>query len=242
MKTLHKSRCGVTFNEDAVKSQEEEIEILTQNITTKLRKCENGIKRIALVGDIQGLSVKERNVRLNAMRMLASDLQILSKNFRHAQKDFLHALNEQQGKNSQFGFGAHHSNEEEQLRAAIMDDNNLDSVLTDEQRLQLEEIQQRSNEREKEILRIAKSIHELATLFRELNVLVIEQGTILDRIDYNIERTAESVKKGTAELQKAEDYSKRALSCKCIVILLIIVIILIAILIAKHASSKKSDD
>ena len=40
-----------------------------------------------------------------------------------------------------------------------------------------------------EIVRVAQSINELATLFRELNVLVIEQGSIIDRIDYNIEQT-----------------------------------------------------
>jgi syntaxin 16 len=32
--------------------------------------------------------------------------------------------------------------------------------------------------------------------------LVIEQGTILDRIDYNIEEAKTNVKKGNVELQK----------------------------------------
>ena len=35
---------------------------------------------------------------------------------------------------------------------------------------------------------IAKSIEELATIFKELAVLVIDQGTILDRIDFNMEQ------------------------------------------------------
>ena len=42
------------------------------------------------------------------------------------------------------------------------------------------------NERDEEIVRIAKSIEELAAIFKELAVLVIDQGTILDRIDYNM--------------------------------------------------------
>lgn len=33
-----------------------------------------------------------------------------------------------------------------------------------------------------------KSIEDLSTIFKELAVLVIDQGTILDRIDYNMEQ------------------------------------------------------
>eukprot|EP00958_Prasinococcus_capsulatus_P011456 scaffold1137_cov280-Prasinococcus_capsulatus_cf.AAC.2 len=41
-------------------------------------------------------------------------------------------------------------------------------------------------------------------VMRDLSVLVIDQGTILDRIDYNIEQTAEHVEKAVEELQKAD--------------------------------------
>ena len=43
---------------------------------------------------------------------------------------------------------------------------------------------QEVNERDTEIMRIAQSIEELAVIFKQLAVLVIDQGTILDRIDY----------------------------------------------------------
>ena len=45
-----------------------------------------------------------------------------------------------------------------------------------------------AQERDEEITRIARSIEELSQIFKELAVLVIDQGTILDRIDFNMEQ------------------------------------------------------
>ncbi len=47
-----------------------------------------------------------------------------------------------------------------------------------------------------------QSINELAVIFKELSTLVVDQGTILDRIDYNIEVAATHVEKGHKELVK----------------------------------------
>lgn len=55
-------------------------------------------------------------------------------------------------------------------------------------------------QREKEINDIAKGIIELADIFKELQNMVIDQGTMLDRIDYNIEKMAENVKGADKEL------------------------------------------
>ena len=52
------------------------------------------------------------------------------------------------------------------------------------------------DQRGTEIASIAKSIEELAQIFKELAALVIDQGTILDRIDYNMETAVEHVEKG----------------------------------------------
>jgi syntaxin 16 len=51
-----------------------------------------------------------------------------------------------------------------------------------------------------EINNLVTSINDLAVLFKELSVLVIEQGTILDRIDYNIEEALDHTIKGEKQL------------------------------------------
>ena len=55
-------------------------------------------------------------------------------------------------------------------------------------------------QREREINDIAQGIIELADIFKELQGMVIDQGTMLDRIDYNIENMAVNVKAAEKEL------------------------------------------
>lgn len=95
------------------------------------------------------------------------------------------------------------------------------------------------NQRDEEITRIAKSIEELAQIFRELAVLVIDQGTILDRIDYNMEQVLEHTKEGIVQLTKAEEYQKSALPMKCIILLVVLIFIMCGALILKHTTFDK---
>jgi t-SNARE complex subunit (syntaxin) len=44
------------------------------------------------------------------------------------------------------------------------------------------------------VSRIVKSIYSLNSIYKELQGLVIEQGSLLDRIDEHIEQAVESVR------------------------------------------------
>lgn len=58
------------------------------------------------------------------------------------------------------------------------------------------------------------------------------QGTILDRIDYNLEHASVQVEKGLQQLQKAEKYQKKNRKMLIIMILALVIIILIIVLVA----------
>ena len=45
-----------------------------------------------------------------------------------------------------------------------------------------------AQERDREVRGILQSINDLAQIMKDLSVLVIDQGTIVDRIDYNMEQ------------------------------------------------------
>jgi len=222
---LHDNRLKVTFGEDE-KEKEKEIDILTHEITRLIKQSDNNIKRIATVGNDPGTNLpkEERVVRLNVMRNLAITLHDLSKKFRHAQKDFLIRLRSQEEVSTHFFSSESGDN-------SISFDEAVERGLNDKQLLELKDMEKHASEREKEILNIARSINDLAAIFRELNVLVIEQGTILDRIDYNVEQTLVKVKEGVVQLKQADEYSKKARTLKCIIALIVMIIILVAILV-----------
>lgn len=55
-------------------------------------------------------------------------------------------------------------------------------------------------QREEELRNLLRSIEELNSIFKDISILVIEQGTILDRIDYNIEQAEHNVLKAEEHL------------------------------------------
>jgi len=107
--------------------------------------------------------------------------------------------------------------------------------LSEAQQQQLVEIERQASEREREIIHIAQSINELAASFKQLSALIIEQGTILDRIDYNIETALVKVKEGHKDLVEANKISKKMYAVKIMIIEAIIIFILVIVLIAKHS-------
>ena len=86
--------------------------------------------------------------------------------------------------------------------------------------------------------RCISSRAELAEIFKEIQVLVIDQGTILDRIDYNIEQAADRVSHAVVELKKANEYQKKSRAMLCIYVLLLLCGLMIIILVIKNASKK----
>lgn len=88
-------------------------------------------------------------------------------------------------------------------------------------------------QREREIEEIAQGIIDLSDLFRDLQAMIIDQGTMLDRIDYNVERMATDVQAAERELTVASGYQKRTTKRKIIFLLLLIVVGMFILLLIK---------
>ncbi|KAM3956633.1 syntaxin 16 [Aphomia sociella] len=113
-----------------------------------------------------------------------------------------------------------------------VDDMFQKQVLSQKQLLLMQEENTRMvAEREEEVNKIVRSIMDLNDIFKDLGQMVNEQGTILDRIDYNIEQTQVQVHEGFKQLQKAERYQRKNRKMHCILVLAIVIIILVVLLI-----------
>ena len=87
--------------------------------------------------------------------------------------------------------------------------------------------------RDIEIDKISKKMNNLQEFFKDLNIIVIEQGTILDRIDYNIDITFDNVKKGKKHIVKANESNKGSCFRNAILFLLLIIFVESCLLLFK---------
>ncbi|KDN52614.1 t-SNARE [Tilletiaria anomala UBC 951] len=108
-------------------------------------------------------------------------------------------------------------------------------LLLEEQELASGKDQEEANiqQRDREVTQIAKSIAELAELFQDLSALVIEQGTMVDRIDFNIENMGKHMHAAVEELNTAQRYQRRTGRVQCILFLILCIALLLAIIIIK---------
>ncbi|XP_069175375.1 syntaxin-16 isoform X2 [Procambarus clarkii] len=102
---------------------------------------------------------------------------------------------------------------------------------TQEQLMFLADNTQQVQERDRTVQHILQSTVQLNQLFRDVAQLVSEQGTILDRIDFNVEHAAIKVEDGAKQLKRAEHYQRKNRNMKCILGLAGSIIILIILLI-----------
>lgn len=94
-------------------------------------------------------------------------------------------------------------------------------------------------QREREISRLAMGILEISTIFKEMETLIVDQGSMLDRIDYNLTRTVEDLKSSDKELLKAQSYQKRTTKCKIIFLLSLVVLALFIFVLFRSPTKTK---
>ncbi|KAH1037717.1 hypothetical protein AAZX31_20G224600 [Glycine max] len=206
------------------KEDQRAIETLTHEITDLIKKSEKRLRRLSATGPSE-----DSNVRKNVQRSLATDLQNLSVELRKKQSTYLKRLRQQ--KEGQDGVDLEMLNGSK----SRYEDDDLDNMVFNEHQMaKLKNSEAFTVEREKEIQQVVESVNELAQIMKDLSVLVIDQGTIVDRIDYNIQNVATTVEDGLKQLQKAERTQKKGGMVMCATVLLIMCFVMLVLLIIKE--------
>jgi len=213
--------------------EEHTIEITTQEITQMFHQCQRLIQGIN--SRSRGASKAEQIIVRNVISSLASVVQESSQTFKKAQSKYLKRMKNREETAKQFFDTGISANSSPFLQEEDKDFDELyDKGFTTSQLAQLEENNEMISQREKEIQNIVKSIFDLNEIFKDLAVMIIDQGTILDRIDYNVEQASMQVEKGLEQLKKGEKYQKSSRKLLCIIFLAVAVIImLVALVITK---------
>lgn len=168
----------------------------------------------------------------NVVRALAVSLQDLSVQFRTTQNSFLRQIQSREERskiyfeNPALEDDMMFAQGDEDIDSTFMNSRNNQQEL-----LYLEEENTRIvQQREQEVNAIVKSIVDLNSIFKDLSQMVADQGTILDRIDYNVEQTQTQVYEGFRQLQKADAYQRKNRKMCAILILSATIILMVFIL------------
>jgi syntaxin 16 len=237
LKELHAAHLKPQFGKDEEK-EEQAINALTAEIKREFQEAEKAIKRMVAV---EGASAAERGadqqkLLQNVQLSLVTQMSALSKHFGDEQRKYLSEVKKQKERAKKLvTFGSRTPEEEEQERREVMLQQYLEKGFTAEQVQALTFNEQMIAERDAELQHILSSIVDLHDVFKDLHSLVIDQGTLLDRIDYNVEETKQQVVKGTQELHRMLVRQEKSRFLMVVLCLVAGILLLLFLIVARSA-------
>lgn len=87
-------------------------------------------------------------------------------------------------------------------------------------------------DRERNVRQLEADITDVNQIFKDLSVLVHEQGEVIDCIEANVESTSLNIARGTEQLRTAHNYKAKIREKKCcLIITAVVIIVIVAIII-----------
>ncbi|KAG5417136.1 tlg2 [Candida metapsilosis] len=231
----------IIINKSSKKKVESQIEEYSYQILQNFEKCYIGIKKFEyLTKNHEKLqvnyTVQDLNILTNMKKNYANKIQQHLLEFRNLQNNYMNFLRDD---DDEFDLLINEKRNQRGLKSESLSGENIEElskeiVQSTSQQQQQVQLQQNSNDqyleqREREINKLAMGILEISTMFKEMESMVIDQGTMLDRIDYNLSNTVQDLKSSDKELIKARSYQKRTTKCKIIFFMVLCVFALLMI-------------
>lgn len=206
LKSLHKDHLTekLDFSDDHSDGNHEKIKEFTDEITSMFAHCG---RLIRLLEETENERLEAYNkLRNNVVICLNLALNECLNEFKSSQASYLRHLDLRIVNVDNFLLSS-----APQFDSSVIPSMENESQSQELTLLQIQRIienEHMTKEREREILKISKSILELNSMFKDVASLILDQGTILDRIDYNVEQTSMRVKSACKDIEKAEKYQR----------------------------------
>ena len=241
-----------TFEDDV--EDEKIVEQLTTECGRIFKRCEMQLKQLG-AETMQLEQTQKRDdvgtkMRKNATRKLAMELSRSTQLFRAMQKEYLRELKNRQDRGPG-AEGVDHLEEVFRTRkqqnmmpgdAFLSSTSRVEGFVADQgaQSMMATQVNRdvmriEAEERDTEVRKILQSISDLAMVMQDMSNLIIDQGTILDSIEYNCATTAMSMEAGRKELVKAEETQRAGVAIVCIYFLTGMCILMLFIVIGLKA-------
>ena len=219
LKEEQQKRIVPSFNETESKLINQNIEFISNKMTQKIKKCKY------LINELKTLLVNsplDDNIKINMYQNLLNRLAEASRSFQINEEHYLQKFRE---------FG------NESFLGNNIINTNYDSIETTQtQNFYTNSSEKKvdiAKEKNKELDQMVTTVNELKKIFEEVSNMVIYQGTILDRIDYNTYQTRYNIRRGNREMEETHERLKSGCLRKLNQILIVAIFIMSILIIFK---------
>ena len=216
LKSFQQERIKPKFIDEEIENKriDKEIDKLIIKMMKKIKFCEALTKMIKNKKNETNTILEK--VKNNIKLFLVTRIQNFSNEFRKNEQQYLKYLKE---------MGVVISSNNENNTSNDLLTNNDDDEKKNFLYTQEDDLHSQIKKRDEDISVLVKSINELSVIFKDLQNIVQEQGTILDRIDYNINISYENSQKGLQSIKKDDEHHKDSCFRNAILLLFIIIFV-----------------
>ena len=214
----------VQFNEDEAQNLSKNVRKISSQLRQQLKQVEKKI-RLYINDELSDADNDlQFQIKDNMSQNILTELNTFSKKFKlnqelYSQKYKEFAIEEDNNNTLElYDISTNNSDLNDNINNANNNDPGENFLMT-------EEPDQLLQKRDSELNEIVRGVTNLQELFKDLHVIVIEQGSILDRIDYNIDIGFNNVSKGKKKIISANEHHKSSCFRNIILFLLICIFV-----------------
>ena len=210
------------FNEEENKKISKNIKKVSAQLKQELKQVDKNIRLYINEELKQTENELQNRIKHNMSQNILTELNLFSRKFKLNQEIYSKKCKELVIEEEKDNFL-------ELYDISTINSDNNDNIINDNDAYQnflmKDEPDQLLQKRENELDEIIRDVNKLQELFKDLHIIVIEQGTILDRIDYNIDVGFNNVSKGKKKIIDADEHHKGSCFRNVILFLLITIFV-----------------